>query len=337
MAFDLGGMLNQVQQVAQKQVPQAQPVQAQSPQQAAVSSPSEQSLHTSAVTRTKPNGSGKLFEQIVTLVAVPLSASYTANSWDVLAMTFPKAKWKEADSKTYPTGRATTIKNVDGVLTIVALGNRSMLVNVEAVFDSPEGAPLFRELLDNSAEIKKICAVDESADSAEIYYQANLNGVKPVIVKYEYSAGSGGGGDSITAGEVELPSSCGKKITSSRDGAVQTGAVATTLPAIPVVFQGWWAGSCKNASKAAKHDELIGYQIKAGSVQQMELHCKVTQVTQFSSNSGSKQAQVNTSCDSPEGVSVWKFNLEINPSGKLNISDSADKSIKPEILSRCGK
>jgi hypothetical protein len=337
MAFDLGGMLNQVQQVAQKQVPQAQPVQAQSPQQAAVSSPSEQSLHTSAVTRTKPNGSGKLFEQIVTLVAVPLSASYTANSWDVLAMTFPKAKWKEADSKAYSSARTTTIKNADGVLSIVALGNRSMLVNVEAVFDSPEGVPLFRDFLDNSTKIKKICAVEESSDSAEIYYQVNLGGLKPVTVKYEYSAGSGGGGDSITAGEVELPASCGKKSTSSSNGAVQAGLVASTLPAIPVVFQGWWAGNCKDALKAAKHDELIGYQIKAGSVHKVELHCKVKQVTPVSPSEGGKQLQVNTSCDSPEGVFEWALNLEINPSGKLIVTDPADKSVKHEILSRCSK
>jgi len=335
MAFDLGGMLNQVQQTAQKQVSQAQPVQAQSQQQAAANSPSDQSPHTSAVTQAKPNGSGKLLEQIVTLVAVPLSASYTANGWDVLARTFPKAKWKDADSKPYPASRATTIKNLDGLLTIVALGNRSMLVNVEAAFDSPDGVPLFRDFLDNSAEIKKICAIDESADSAEIYYQANFSGLKPVSLKYEYSAGSGGGGDSITAGEIVLPASCGKKAASSTKGVVQ--AVASTLPAIPVAFQGWWAGSCKEALKAAKHDELIGYQIKADSVHQMELHCKVTHVTQVLPDSGSKQLQLYTSCDSPEGVSEWKLNLELNSSGKLIVSDSADKSIKPEVLSRCGK
>jgi hypothetical protein len=337
MAFDLGGKLGQVQQAAQKQVPQAQAVQAQSPQQATPNSQSVQSVSTSAAAQPKPDGSGKLFEQIVSLVAIPASASYTANGWDVLAKTFPKAKWKDAESKTYPTSRATTIKNPDGVLTIVALGNRSMLVNVEASYDSPEGAPLFRDFLDSSPKIRKVCAIDESADSAEIYYQANLGGLKPVTVKYEYSAGSGGGGDSITAGEIDLPASCGKKSVSTAKGSAQAGRGASTVTVIPSEFQGWWAGNCKDALKAAKHDELIGYQIKAGSVHQMELHCMVKQVTQVSPNSGSKQLQVNTSCDSPDGVSEWKIALELNPAGKLIVSDPAGKTIKPEVLSRCGK
>lgn len=335
MAFDLGGKLGQVQQAAQKQVPQTQPVQAQSPQQATPNSQSVQSVSTSAAAQPKPDGSGKLFEQIVSLVAIPASASYTANGWDVLAKTFPKAKWKDAESKKHPTSRATTIKNPDGVLTIVALGNRSMLVNVEASFDSPEGAPLFRSFLDSSPKIRKICAIDESADSAEIYYQANLGGLKSVTVKYEYSAGSGGGGDSITAGEIDLPASCGKKSAST--GSARTGTVVSTVPVIQKEFQGWWAGNCKDALKAAKHDELIGYQIKAGSVHQMELHCSVKQVTQVPSTAGSKQLLVNTSCDSPDGVSEWKIALELNPAGKLIVSDPADKTIKPEVLSRCGK
>jgi len=335
MAFDFGGMLGQVQQAAQKQVPQAQPVQAQSPQQATPNSPSVQSVSTFAAAQPKPDGSGKLFEQIVSLVAIPASASYTANGWDVLAKTFPKSKWKDAESKIYPTARATTLKNPDGVLTIVALGNRSMLVNVEASFDSPEGAPMFRDFLDSSPKIRKVCAIDESESSAEIYYQANLGGLKPVTVKYEYSAGSGGGGDSITAGEIALPASCGKKSVST--SSARTGTFASTVTVIPSVFQGWWAGNCKDALKAAKHDELIGYQIKAGSVHQMELHCSVKQVTQVPSTAGSKQLLVNTSCDSPDGVSEWKIALELNPAGKLIVSDPADKTIKPEILSRCGK
>ncbi len=336
MAFDLGGMLNQVQQVVQKQGPQAQPVQPPSQQIAAnlQNSPLGQA---GDFTQMKSNNPGALFEKIISLVAIPASASYTANGWDMLAKSFPQTKWKSVDSNIFPTARETTVamKNPDGVLTIAALGNRGMLINVVAAFDSPEGSPLFRESLDSNRNIKKICTLDESADGAEIYYLANLGGLKPVTVKYEYSAGSGGGGDSITVGEMDLPESCGKK--SAAKAATRPDPIATTLPAIPREFRGWWAGNCKDALNAAKHEELIGYEIKEKSVHQMELHCSVKKVIQVPFKADSKQILVNTSCDSPDGASEWEIALELNPAGKLIVSGPANKTIKPEILSRCGK
>jgi hypothetical protein len=183
--------------------------------------------------------------------------------------------------------------------------------------------------------MKKVCTLDESADGAEIYYMANLGGFKPVTVKYEYSAGSGGGGDSITAGEMDLPASCGKKAAAK--AVTHPDQIATTLSVIPKEFRGWWAGNCKDALNAAKHEELIGYEIKEKSVHQMELHCSVKKVTQVPSKTDSKQILVNTSCDSPDGVSEWEIALELKPAEKLIVSGAANKTIRPEILSRCGK
>jgi hypothetical protein len=150
MAFDLGGMLNQVQQAVQKQGPQAQPVQLPSQQAAAAKLKNSSLGQTGDSAQMKSNDPGTLFEKIISLVAIPASASYTANGWDMLAKSFPQTKWKSVDSKVFPAARETTVtmKNPDGVLTIGALGNRGMLINVVAAFDSHEGAPLFRESLD---------------------------------------------------------------------------------------------------------------------------------------------------------------------------------------------
>ena len=170
-----------------------------------------------------------LTRKILRVAAVPSTVEYTGNDWSILKEQFPLQTFSNGTDKTYTDVKTTTIKTKSAEITITAKGARSMILSVDAEAFNKSGDYFgFRDYLNKSNIFRKVCSLDESASFSDIYYEYSEN-VKPILIHYQFSSGSGGGTETIQVGNQTLPKECKKISQNSAPNKSQTST--KSLPA----------------------------------------------------------------------------------------------------------
>lgn len=153
-----------------------------------------------------------LTRKILRVAAVPSTVEYTGNDWSILKEQFPLQTFSNGTDKTYTDVKTTTIKTKSAEITITAKGARSMILGVDAEAFNKNGDYFgFSDYLKKSNVFRKVCSLDESASFSDIYYEYSEN-VKPILIHYQFSSGSGGGTEIMQVGNQTLPKECKKTI-----------------------------------------------------------------------------------------------------------------------------
>lgn len=163
-----------------------------------------------------------LTNQALKAAAVPTTAGYTSNDWSKLKEAFPSLVFSDGSDKTYTDVKVSKFKAKSAEIAIAAKGARSMILSVDVTAFKKEGDEFgFKSYLDKTNKFKKVCAIDESASFTEIYYEYSEN-VKPILIRYEFSSGSGGGTETLQIGNQTLPKECKKTMQDLATNKSQT-------------------------------------------------------------------------------------------------------------------
>lgn len=224
---------------------------------------STQKSQPASTNESKPSD---LTKRIILIGALPISAQYTNNDWSVLNENFPSVKFSTGSDKKYTDVKTTKIKSKTTEIDITAKGARSMIISVEATAYRQDGSEYgFREFLNKSMSTKKVCVLDDSASASNIYYEY-ADGVKPLLIHYEISAGSGGTTESIQLGALSLPKECkapseassNVPTKSANSGSGATQATKNNRSQFPNEFIGSWGidqKDCSNLLKARQSNQ----------------------------------------------------------------------------------
>lgn len=158
----------------------------------------------------------EVIDKIIRVAALNENSDYTGNDWSKLNELFGNNKFKNISDREFTDAKSWQVTVGNSTYDIAAKGARSMIFLAVASVDSPAGDfNEFSKFLSTAKNTKKICVVDDSASFAERYYEYR-NLTKPIIIKYQFSAGSGGATESITVGIKELPKECGASSASGK-------------------------------------------------------------------------------------------------------------------------
>ena len=156
------------------------------------------------------------------LATVPTSADYTARSWTDFEKLFPPSNWKDQEDPDYAFGRRADyafarrdsypfeggVRSVEFMerVNVEAKGTRSMILEATLSHYTPvSGAALQLAFESVFSPTVLRCELDGSASGGELWYRVSPERMKPVTVKYGWSAGSGGVWESLTFDRSELP------------------------------------------------------------------------------------------------------------------------------------
>jgi hypothetical protein len=150
------------------------------------------------------------FELLLSIVAVGVSEIGTNNDWTRLDSVSPNGtRWSEPSAgSAYPFSINTVNGGPIGELKVTVEGSRTMILRASAVYEMPDPVWSLADLIDRNQFAKRLCTIDERASFGEIYYQIVPPAQKPLIFKVEWSAGSQGGMESLTVGDVLIPKDC---------------------------------------------------------------------------------------------------------------------------------